>query len=157
LWGDAGWGALVKRGKQHDGIYDNQLVSGLVEMIIQRWKPQPSPTWVTCVPSLAHPTLVPDLAQRLAKALKLPFHPCVHKTRPNQPQKLMNNSYQQSQNLADAFDIRSWNDMSGPVLLVDDMIDSGWTLTVVSALLRSNGSGPVFPVALAKIQGERIE
>lgn len=157
LWGDAGWGTLVKRGKQHDGIYDDQLVNGLVEMITQRWKPQPSPTWVTCVPSLAHPTLVPDLAKRLAKALKLPFHPIVHKIRPNQPQKLMNNSYQQSQNLADAFDIHSWNGMSGAVLLVDDMIDSGWTLTVVSALLRSNGSGPVFPVALAKIQGERSE
>ena len=157
LWGDAGWGALVKRGKQHDGVYDNQLVTGLMELITQRWKPEPMPTWVTCVPSLAHPTLVPDLAQRLARALKLPFHPCIHKIRANQPQKLMNNSYQQSQNLTDAFDIHPWTGIAGPVLLVDDMIDSGWTLTVISALLRSNGSGPVFPVALAKIQGERSE
>jgi len=38
---------------------------------------------------------------------------------------------------------------SGPVLLVDDVVDSGWTLTVVAALLRQAGSGPVWPVALA--------
>jgi ATP-dependent DNA helicase RecQ len=37
-----------------------------------------------------------------------------------------------------------------PVLLVDDMVDSGWTLTWVSVLLRQHGSGPVFPFALAK-------
>jgi ATP-dependent DNA helicase RecQ len=39
---------------------------------------------------------------------------------------------------------------SGPVLLVDDVVDSGWTLTLVAILLRLNGSGPVYPFALAK-------
>ena len=37
----------------------------------------------------------------------------------------------------------------GPVLLVDDMVDSRWTLTVAAWLLRSNGSGEVWPLALA--------
>ena len=36
-----------------------------------------------------------------------------------------------------------------PVLLVDDIVDSGWTLTVVAALLQQAGSGVVYPVALA--------
>jgi len=40
--------------------------------------------------------------------------------------------------------------LPGPVLLVDDMVDSRWTLTVVSTLLRAGGSGEVFPLALAK-------
>jgi ATP-dependent DNA helicase RecQ len=35
------------------------------------------------------------------------------------------------------------------VLLVDDMVDSRWTITIIAALLRQAGSGPVFPVALA--------
>jgi ATP-dependent DNA helicase RecQ len=39
---------------------------------------------------------------------------------------------------------------SGPVLLVDDVVDSGWTLTMAAIQLRLNGSGPVFPFALAK-------
>jgi len=37
-----------------------------------------------------------------------------------------------------------------PVLLVDDVVDSGWTLTLVSVLLQQAGSGPVYPFALAK-------
>jgi ATP-dependent DNA helicase RecQ len=38
---------------------------------------------------------------------------------------------------------------SGPVLLIDDVVDSGWTMTVIAALLRRAGSGAVWPVALA--------
>jgi ATP-dependent DNA helicase RecQ len=37
-----------------------------------------------------------------------------------------------------------------PVLLIDDVVDSGWTLTLTSVLLRLQGSGPVYPFALAK-------
>jgi ATP-dependent DNA helicase RecQ len=37
-----------------------------------------------------------------------------------------------------------------PVLLVDDMVDSGWTLTLAAVLLQDHGSGPVYPFALAK-------
>jgi ATP-dependent DNA helicase RecQ len=39
--------------------------------------------------------------------------------------------------------------MEGPVLLVDDIVDSRWTMTVVAALLRQAGCGPVYPLALA--------
>jgi ATP-dependent DNA helicase RecQ len=38
---------------------------------------------------------------------------------------------------------------TGPVLLVDDMVDSGWTLTFAAWLLRTRGSGEVFPLVLA--------
>ncbi|WP_295440836.1 hypothetical protein [uncultured Thiodictyon sp.] len=38
---------------------------------------------------------------------------------------------------------------AGPVLLVDDMLDSRWTFTVPAWLLRQHGSGPVWPLALA--------
>jgi ATP-dependent DNA helicase RecQ len=39
---------------------------------------------------------------------------------------------------------------AAPVLLVDDMVDSGWTLTLAAVLLQYRGSGPVYPLALAK-------
>lgn len=38
----------------------------------------------------------------------------------------------------------------GPCLLIDDMVDSRWTFTVAAWLLRENGSGRVFPLALAQ-------
>ena len=41
----------------------------------------------------------------------------------------------------------------GPVLLVDDIVDSRWTMTVCGVLLRENGSGPVYPLALASSAG----
>ncbi|MFH1926848.1 MAG: RecQ family ATP-dependent DNA helicase [Chloroflexota bacterium] len=149
LWGDAGWGELVKRGKQVDGRFDQRLVLGAAEMIRKRWKPEPFPLWVTCVPSLNHPTLVPDFARRLAQQLGLRFVECVQKVRQTEPQKLMNNSYQQARNLKGAFVVEPWAGIGGPVLLVDDMVDARWTLTAIAALLRHADSGPVYPMALA--------
>lgn len=148
LWGDAGWGNLVKQGKYRDGYLSDQLVQGVVEMI-QRWQPNPFPKWLTCVPSLNHPDLVPNFTRRLADALALPFAPVVHKIRSTPPQKEMGNSYQQAHNLEGAFSVEQWEGISDPVFLVDDMVDSRWTFTVIAALLRQTGSGVVFPLALA--------
>jgi ATP-dependent DNA helicase RecQ len=153
-WGDDGWGSLVRRGKQVDGRFDDALVSALVSLVQARWNPRPRPMWVTCIPSHAHPRLVPDLARRLASQLRIPFVPCVRKVRPTKPQKEMHNSYHQVLNLVGAFDVIGWRGLDGPVLLVDDMVDSGWTFTVVGALLRAAGSGPVFPLALAVTSGQ---
>jgi ATP-dependent DNA helicase RecQ len=118
-------------------------------MIDKRWKPQPYPGWVACVPSLTRPNLVPDFARRLAAALRLQFVDCIKKTRATQPQKEMNNSFQQARNLDGAFAVNGILIKPGSVLLVDDMVDSRWTFTVLAALLRQEGAGPVFPVALA--------
>jgi len=35
-----------------------------------------------------------------------------------------------------------------PLFLVDDALDSHWTFTIASVLLKENGSGMVYPVAL---------
>lgn len=148
LWGDAGWGELVKKGKYQKNHFDDVLVEGAFEMI-QRWQPQPFPTWVTCVPSLNRPELVPNFAQRLAEKLGLPFKPVVRKARQNQQQKEMSNSYQQAHNLDGVFEVDTWQGMKGAVFLIDDMVDSRWTFTVIAALLRRAGSGEVFPLALA--------
>ena len=148
LWSDAGWGELVKRGKYQDNYFDDNLIQGTVEMI-RRWQPQPMPTWITCVPSLTRPDLVPNFAQRLANKLNLPFKAAVIKVRQNRPQKEMNNSYQQAHNLDGVFEIDTQQISKGAVFLVDDMVDSRWTLTMISALLRRAGSGQVFPLALA--------
>lgn len=148
LWGDAGWGELVKKGKYEDNQFDDALVQAAVEMI-QRWQPQPYPTWVTCIPSLNRLDLVPNFANKLANKLNLPFLPVVQKVRQNQLQKSMSNSYQQAHNLDGVFKINSLQVKKGAVLLVDDIVDSRWTFTVVAALLRQAGSGKVFPLALA--------
>ena len=146
-WGDAGWGHQAADDKHH-GRFRDELVGAVVEMLRERWRPSPPPQWVTCVPSRRHPDLVPDFSERLSVALGLPFNPIVRKVRDNEPQKAQENRFHQCRNLDGVFAIDGAV-RSGPVLLVDDVVDSGWTLTVIAALLRQAGSGPVWPLALA--------
>ena len=146
-WGDAGWGGLVADDKRANRFRD-ELVQAVVEMIRDRWQPEPLPVWVTCVPSRNRPALVPDFALRLAERLGLPFIAAVSKVRDNEPQKLQQNRYHQCRNLDGAFEVAP-KIPGGPVLLLDDVVDSGWTMTVIAALLKRAGSGPVWPVALA--------
>lgn len=147
LWRDAGWGQLVAHGKYQTNRFSDELVTACVEML-QAWSPNPAPKWVTCIPSLNHPELVPDFAARLAGALGLPFVPCVEKARANRQQKEMENSFQQLKNLDGVFAITD-QCLNGECLLIDDMVDSGWTFTVASALLRQAGCSAVYPMALA--------
>ena len=117
-------------------------------MIRERWQPEPGPEWVTCIPSNRHPTLVPDFASRLAEALSLPYVPAVVKVKDNPPQKEQENRFHQCHNLDGVFAIER-RVREGAVLLVDDVVDSGWTLTVIAALLREAGCEAVLPFALA--------
>lgn len=146
-WGDAGWGKLVADDKRA-GRFRDELVAAVAEMIQARWKPTPTPKWVTCVPSLARPDLVPGFARMLAERLGLPFHHVITKVCANEPQNMQQNQYHQCRNLDGVFEVKA-GIPPGPVLLVDDIIGSGWTMVVLAALLRQGGSGPVFPVALA--------
>lgn len=148
VWGDAGWGGLVRQGKYQDGYFSDDLVAACVQMI-NDWNPQPSPTWVTCVPSLRHPELVPNFAQRLAAALGLPFYKVIAKTDARPEQKTMANSVQQARNLDGSLELNGQPIPPEPVLLVDDMVDSRWTLTVSAWLLRKSGAGAVWPMALS--------
>lgn len=154
LWRDAGWGQLVAQGKYQTDRFSDDLVAACVEML-QEWVPDPAPKWVTCIPSLNHPELVPDFARRLADALDLPFVPCIEKVHANREQKYMENSYQQVKNLDGIFHITD-QCMVEECLLVDDVIDSGWTFTVASALLLQAGCTAVYPMALA-LNSPRID
>lgn len=149
IWGDAGWGGLVRFGKYRDGRFSDDLVAACVKMI-HEWNPQPAPTWVTCVPSLRHPDLVPNFAKRLAAALGLPFHTVLEKIDDRPEQKTMANSTQQARNIDGSLALIGKPVPTGPVLLIDDMVDSRWTLTVSAWLLRKNGSGEVWPMALSQ-------
>ena len=86
LWRDAGWGELVAKGKYQAHQFSDDLVSACVEML-KDWKPDPSPKWVTCIPSGHHSKLVSHFAHRLASAIGLPFMPCIEKSPKQQTTK----------------------------------------------------------------------
>lgn len=148
-WGDAGWGEAVRLGKYSLGHFGEELVAASAESV-REWVVQPALAWVTSIPSLRHPVLVPDFARRLAAALNLPYHEVLHRTEQRPEQKSMANSIQQARNVDGSLAVLPEKLPRGAVLLVDDMVDSQWTFTVASWLLRTHGSGEVFPFALAK-------
>jgi ATP-dependent DNA helicase RecQ len=150
-WGDSVWGPLVRAGKHDDHHFADDLVDAVAQMV-SAWKVQPRPTWVTCVPSTRSGELVASFARRLADRLDLPFHPAVRKIRDTHQQKTRENSAQQVRNLWGAFAVPD-TIPHGTVLLVDDIVDSRWTLTVVASVLRAAGCAAVVPVALADAAG----
>ncbi|MEE8485884.1 MAG: ATP-dependent DNA helicase RecG, partial [Acidimicrobiia bacterium] len=115
--------------------------------LIERWNPSPAPTWMTAVPSHRVNGVVYDFARRLADALGIEFVEAVVRVRDNREQKVMQNSYQQASNVLDAFRVEDVR--PDPVLLIDDIVDSRWTLTVIGNLLLQEGAGAVYSFAIA--------
>ena len=81
----------------------------------------------------------------------------LEKTDARPEQKTMANSIQQARNIDGSLGLVAGRIPDAPVLLVDDMVDSKWTITVASFLLRKHGSGPVWPLALAQTGHETDE
>ncbi len=149
FYNEPGWGREVAQGREA-GHFSDDLVEAAATLIQEKWRPSPAPQWVACVPSRARPTLVPDFARRLADRLGLEFVEAVGAVREKEPQAEQSNSHFRVENLRGAYAARVPAAVQGqPVLLVDDLADSTWTLTVVAGMLRKKGSGPVLPFALA--------
>ncbi|MCF0097422.1 hypothetical protein B0E54_06298 [Micromonospora sp. MH99] len=85
---------------------------------------------------------------------RLPLLGAVTPTGPDGPGGPRGNSAQRVRALHDAFAVPAdladaLAALEGPVLLVDDLVDSGWTMTMVTRALRRAGASDVLPLALA--------
>ena len=149
-YGSSGWGEWIIRGKYKDGHFDDRLVEAAAELLGD-FVEENDIKWVTAVPSLRRPDLVPGFARRLAERMHLRYAEAIEKVQDSVCQKELNTSFRQHQNAEASFKV---NQVLGEnVLLVDDMVDSGWTFTVCGYKLRRHGSGKVFPFALANSAG----
>jgi ATP-dependent DNA helicase RecQ len=146
--GDGGWGPVVRGAMAAGERFPDELLDAAAR-VIGAWRPEPPPTWVTSVPSRSPGDPVAEFARRLAAALELPYREAVRRVRDRPPQRDMANSVQQLTNVQGAFAVDG-PVPDGPVLLVDDLVDSGWTLTVLASLLRQSGCSGVRPFALAR-------
>jgi ATP-dependent DNA helicase RecQ len=110
---------------------------------------------VVAVPSLSRPQLVGSLAEGIATVGRLPFLGALSYTGPGGAHAARrSNSAQRVRALSGAFAVsdelaEALAGSPGPVLLVDDFTDSGWTLAVAARLLRRAGGGDVLPLVLA--------
>jgi ATP-dependent DNA helicase RecQ len=145
---DDGWGDLVRRGRL-EGRYDDSLIEAAAQAIQTYFSSVGErPRLVVPVPSLRRPALVADYAQRLSAQLGWPLLHALKHNRQHPPQLEMRNSHQQAANVLGSFSVVTA--LRGePLLLVDDVADSKWTLTVLGDLLQGYGAGRVYPFVLA--------
>ena len=142
---DVGYGKLVKDGKYRDHKFADELVgksASILKGIIKKHNIK----YITNVPSLRS-NIVEDFTKRLAESLKIEYVDTLLKIGTTQ-QKDMNNSYHQCRNAINSFRCKEKN-YDGNIILVDDMVDSKWTITVCGHYLMEAGFNSVFPYALA--------
>lgn len=148
-----GWATSVKEGKTKQGRFDSGLVHVCAERLQHYWATLDDdielPRWITYVPSLRYPRLLPEFCEALAQVLGLPLYHILKKRFETPRQVEMHNSHQQLQNVWGVFEITAIIPKEA-TLLVDDIVYSGWTLTAIGELFSQHGVESVMPFALAK-------
>jgi ATP-dependent DNA helicase RecQ len=171
---DIGWGNRLRplfAPDAEDGEVPEQVVDAMVRVLAD-WARGPDgwaqeqaqaeqdagpgrPVGVVTVASSRRPQLVESLGARIAAVGRLPVLGRVEYTSAGPPQAVRSNSAQRVRALADAFTVPEplaatlTGKGAGPILLVDDITDTGWTLAMTARLLRRAGATAVLPLVLA--------
>jgi ATP-dependent DNA helicase RecQ len=155
---DLGWGSAVRDAVDAaapDADVPEHLVRGAVEVLVQ-WKEEwaERPAAIASLSGCTHPRLVRTLADALGSVGRLPHIGAIVHDGPPRPAARTNSAQRLAQlwgtltlerGLVDAL----LGDFAGrPVLLVDDVTDSGWTLTLAARLLRQAGASAIYPLTL---------
>jgi ATP-dependent DNA helicase RecQ len=159
---DAGWGGTL-RALLAAGAPDEPVTAQLTDAVVKvlaAWDWTQRPAAVVSMPSRSRPALVTSLGQRIAAIGRLNYLGALGYATQDGPGPRRHNSAQRLASLWNALvvpdDLRDALKESGsdaPVLLVDDQIDTGWTMTVAAALLRDAGAPAVLPLVLATTTG----
>ena len=154
-----GWGPRLSTllDRENDGPVPGDLVGALVQ-VLAAWDWEQRPAGVVTLPSHTRPLLVASLGERIAEIGRLPLLGSLSYSGAgprvggsgaqqfNSPQRLQAvwRELRLPGPVAEAV-----ASLGGPVLVIDDRIDSGWTMTVAARLLREAGAPRVLPLVLA--------
>lgn len=146
-YGEVGYGELVKRDRNgKEQKFCMELVGKSAELLKDLVKEQ-GITHITCVPSLRS-NIVKDFAKELAASLKIEFVELLDKREAKSQREMENSSYQ-CENAFKSFITKENVSVPEKVILVDDIVDSRWTLTVCGYKIMEKGVSEVYPYALA--------
>ena len=158
---DIGWGTTLRSllaDASPDEPCTGQLTDAMVK-VLAAWGWERRPGAVVALPSRTRPTLVSSLGQRIAAIGRLPYLGTLAYATSDGAGPRRHNSAQRLQSLWQALtvpeDLRDAiaRHPDGPVLLIDDRVETGWTLTVAAKLLREAGVPAVLPLVLAVTTG----
>ncbi len=152
---DIGWGVTLRR-LLADGAPDQAVPDNLFNAVVQvlaAWDWDSRPIAVATVPSRTRPTMIAALGERIAATGKL-THLGSLDYLGGEPPGRQHNSAQRLAALTRTLTVpdplaAALAKTDGPVLLVDDRVDTGWTMTFATKLLRDCGAPAVLPFALA--------
>ncbi|MFF5937371.1 RecQ family ATP-dependent DNA helicase [Streptomyces sp. NPDC012508] len=166
---DIGWGNRLRpllSERAPDGPVPDDVVQAVVRVLAD-WAKGPGgwasgapdaparPAGVVTVASRSRPRLVDSLGQRIAEIGRMPLLGAVEYAPEAEELRISRtNSAQRVVGLHQALTVppalaERLGSAGGPVLLVDDLSDSGWTLAVAARLLRRSGAEGVYPLVLA--------
>ncbi|MFC0553572.1 RecQ family ATP-dependent DNA helicase [Planotetraspora thailandica] len=149
---DIGWGSrlrdLLAAG---DGPVPGDVLAAVVD-VLKSWGWSDRPVAVVSIPSAAHPVLVRSLAEGIAGIGRLTYlGELGYKGGP--PGRQYNSAQRVTairRTLAMPRELgERIASAGGPVLLVDDRVDTGWTMTLAAAQVRHAGALAVLPLVLA--------
>lgn len=159
---DLGWGGRLRElfasdaeGNPVDAEVPPELGRAVLR-VLAGWEWEQRPVAVAWVPSLGRPRLVDTLATGVASAGRLELLGPLELSPTAEPLRGSTNSAYRVRDLWGRFRVPAGMaerlvSLDGPVLLVDDLVDSRWTMTVAGRLLRQAGADSVLPLALASV------
>jgi ATP-dependent DNA helicase RecQ len=147
---DLGWGARLRAVLDGpDAEAPDDLVRAAVD-VLAAWKWDTRPTAVMGLDSERHPLLIESLVARLADLGRLTNLGSLAYAVERRPVTAANSAYRVAA-LDGSWEMPDLSDLGGPLLLVDDLIDSGWTMTMAARVLRQAGAPEVLPFAIASV------
>ena len=148
---DLGWGARLRALlADADAEASDDVVAAAVK-VLASWEWDTRPTAVMALDSVRHPLLISSLARKLAELGRLTDLGTLEYAPGRRPVTAANSAYRVAA-LRDSWlppDSSTIRAAGGPVLLVDDLADTGWTLTMAARVVRAAGAPQVLPFALA--------
>lgn len=149
---DLGWGNQLRelfRPETPDGELPVPLRHGLVQ-VFDAWRFGTRPDGIVHLGSLSHPTLVSHIAHGLSRYAGIPVLTRFDIVGPAGTGEGAMNSAQRLRAVADRYVLEDASAVEGrTILLVDDRVNTGWTLTVAARALRRAGATAVYPFVLA--------
>ncbi len=147
---DLGWGARLRALlAEPDAEVPEDVVTAAVD-VLAAWDWQTRPTAVLGLDSLTHPRLIGSLVGRLSQLGRLTDLGVLRYSPQHRPVTAVNSAYRVAA-LRGCWETPDLGGVTGPVLLVDDLTDTGWTMTMAARVVRAAGADEVLPFAIAAV------